>query len=66
MRRKRWTSGLDRDELDHLRHTGGTSKSGFLRNREHQRAKGIACHECRHIALKLGLEKIGKRKAGKD
>ena len=72
MKRKSWKDKLTEHELKHVRETTDTGALyQFKENREHQRALvkahkekfpdfpySEACYECRHIALKLGIEEV--------
>lgn len=59
----KWQQRLTKAELKHLRETmnGPLTLAKLRRNREAQREiekedPFLGCFECRHIALKLGLE----------
>jgi len=56
----KWMKKLTKKELHHMHVTQSNRQTptlaGFKRNRQHQIKENIECFECRHIALKLGLE----------
>jgi hypothetical protein len=52
---------LTMKELKYLAETsasGRPSLASLKRNREFQIGEGCDCHECRYIALKLGIETV--------
>jgi hypothetical protein len=58
----RWHQKITLKEFRHIRETASGSLAQFKRNREwHRLERDISgeepCFECRHIALKLGIEK---------
>ena len=54
----KWQKKLTKKEMNHLKdtHNGPPTLAGLKRNREWQKGEGTECYECRHIALKLGVE----------
>jgi hypothetical protein len=58
---KTWTDGLTESEIRHLTEDAGCkSLADFEMTRHEQKrldSKKEVCYDCRHIALKLGIEK---------
>ena len=56
----RWQDKLTKKELKHIKETTTTpTLAHFKTNRKHHNAEPGGkepCYECRHIAIKLGLE----------
>jgi hypothetical protein len=61
MAKKLWTDGLTESEINHLTEVAGSkSLEDFKTTRREQKrldSKKEVCYECRHIAIKLGIEK---------
>lgn len=58
----KWQDKLTKEELQHVRQWGGKTLTGFKGNRHAQREMQLErggsepCLECKHIAIKLGIE----------
>lgn len=55
-RRKNWKDGCTVAQKHHLRDSKIVTKAEFVAARAHQEAKDIPCHDCRSIAIRIGVE----------
>ena len=54
----KWQNKLSKDEIQHLKdtHEGKPTLRAFKATRKWHLKNNVDCIECRHIALKLGIE----------
>ena len=52
----RWQEKLTKAERKHLRETKTRNLTDLKENLLYQKTHDIRCHECLHIAIKIGME----------
>jgi hypothetical protein len=56
----KWKKKLSAKDRKHLEDCNTKTLTDFKKNRRHQKENNTSCHECRHMALVLGLEKLSE------